>query len=172
VSGLRGTLELRAPGEGARPPVEIGELRSLAESSDPRRRYFSGEATYRLRFAAGDAAAGPGETLLLDVGDFGDIAEVALNGQPLGTLWRPGTPLDVTRVMRPGENQLVVTVANAWRNRLIGDLVRYGEIRSVRTSAPIKERLSATTPLKKSGLIGPIRVLRLPAPAATPGARP
>ncbi len=172
VSGLRGTLELRAPGEGARPPVEIGELRSLAESSDPQRRYFSGEATYRLRFAAADAAAGPGETLLLDVGDFGDIAEVALNGQPLGTLWRPGTPLDVTRVMRPGENQLVVTVANAWRNRLIGDLVRYGEIRSVRTSAPIKERLSATTPLKKSGLIGPIRVLRLPAPAAPPGARP
>lgn len=60
------------------------------------------------------------------------------------------------------DNELVVTVAVVYRNRLIGDLAQFGEVRGVRTSSPVAELLSAAKPLKRSGLLGPIRVTRVP----------
>ena len=159
IAGLRATLELRGPAVTAKGPMAIADLRPLTEYGDPQVRYFSGEATYRLSFSVPDAEAASGDELRLDLGDFASVAEVSLNGQPLGQLWRPGTPLDVTGRLRR-DNELVVTVANVYRNRLIGDLAQYGEIRNLKTSSPIKDFLAADKPLKRSGLFGPIRIIR------------
>ena len=101
-----------------------------------------------------------GGTLLLNLGDFESVAEAALNGTPLGAAWKPGTALDVTKSLRR-ENELVVTVANVYRNRAIGDLAQYGELRNLRTSSPIEDFLAPDKPLKKAGLIGPIQVTRV-----------
>jgi hypothetical protein len=161
VSDLSGTVELRGPGVAVPKTVELSGLRSLSEHDAPEVRYFSGEATYRLRFRVPEPGAGRGDVLLLDVGDFEAVAEVALNGRPLGRLWRPGTALDVTGVLR-GDNELVVTVATVYRNRLIGDLEQFHEVRSLRTSSPVGDFLSRDRPLKRSGLIGPITVTRVP----------
>ena len=55
----------------------------------------------------------------------------------------------------------MVTVANVYRNRLIGDLAEFGEVRNLRTSSPIKDFLAPDKPLKRSGLLGPIQVTRV-----------
>jgi (4-O-methyl)-D-glucuronate---lignin esterase len=160
IVGLRGTLELRGPGVASRDPIEISELRSLTEFDAKEVRYFSGEATYRLRFGVPAAAAVGGGALQLDLGDFESVADVTLNGHPLGRLWRPGVGLDVTSSLRR-DNELVVTVANVYRNRLIGDLAEFGEIRNLRTSSPIRQFLAPDKPLKRSGLIGPLQLTRV-----------
>ena len=71
-----------------------------------------------------------------------------------------GEPLDVTGRLRR-ENELVVTVVNVYRNRFIGDLAQYGEVRNLKTSSPIQQFLAADKPLARSGLFGPIRVVRI-----------
>lgn len=160
VVGLRGTLELRGPGVGSRGPLDIADLRSLSEHEAKEVRYFSGEATYRLRFAVPDADAAGRDVLRLSLGDFESVADVALNGRALGRQWRPGAELDVTGILKP-ENELVVTVANVYRNRLIGDLAEFGEVRSLRTSSPIRQFLAPDKPLKRAGLLGPLEVTRV-----------
>ncbi len=160
VVGLRGTLELRGPGVSSRRPIEIADLRPLTEYDAPEVRTFSGEATYRLRFSLPDLDPSRSDGLRLNLGDFESVAEVSLNGQSMGRLWKPGTELDVTGRLRR-ENELVVTVVNVYRNRIIGDLAQFGELRNLRTSSPIKDFLSADKPLKRSGLLGPIQVTRI-----------
>ena len=49
------------------------------------------------------------------------IAEVKLNGKPLGTLWKPPYCVEISGAAKPGENTLEVTVTNLWVNRQIGD---------------------------------------------------
>ena len=49
------------------------------------------------------------------------IADVTLNGRPLGVLWKAPYRVDVTDAVRPGSNTLVIDVTNLWINRMIGD---------------------------------------------------
>ncbi len=49
------------------------------------------------------------------------IAEVTLNGKPLGTLWKAPFDLDVTHAVKAGDNALEIKVVNLWINRQIGD---------------------------------------------------
>jgi hypothetical protein len=58
---------------------------------------------------------------LLDLGKVQVMARVKLNGRDLETLWKPPFRIDVTRVAKPGENVLEITVVNLWPNRMIGD---------------------------------------------------
>ena len=49
------------------------------------------------------------------------MAQVVLNGRPLGTLWKPPFRVDITDAAQPGDNALEVCVVNLWPNRMIGD---------------------------------------------------
>jgi hypothetical protein len=49
------------------------------------------------------------------------MAEVTLNGKPLGTLWKPPYRVDVTEALIDGENKLELKVVNLLINRQIGD---------------------------------------------------
>ena len=49
------------------------------------------------------------------------MAAVKLNGQSLGTLWKPPFRVDATAALKPGANSLEVKVVNLWINRMIGD---------------------------------------------------
>jgi hypothetical protein len=112
---------------------------------DPARRHYSGAATYRTTFALDEATAGGpvvldfGAPAAVDQGGTGDeglvgpsyrvatrapvgeVAQVRVNGVDCGLVWAPPYRLDVTTALRPGTNQLEVTVANTAANALAVD---------------------------------------------------
>jgi len=56
------------------------------------------------------------EHLVLDLGNVGCAAQVAVNGRDVGVrLWPPYT-FDISKAVRPGANTLKVTVANTAAN--------------------------------------------------------
>ena len=49
------------------------------------------------------------------------MARVRLNGRDLGVVWCAPWRVEVTGVVKAGDNQLEIEVVNRWANRLIGD---------------------------------------------------
>jgi hypothetical protein len=60
--------------------------------------------------------------------------------------------LDIGAAVKRGRNQLAIRVANLWVNRLIGD-AQPGAAKITYTTFPT---YPATSPLRPSGLIGPV----------------
>lgn len=142
------------------PAIEMTSLHSLTEYDNPDIRFFSGDAHYQLYFETPEGFEIPQDSILLDIGDFGSVARVTFNGKQFGDLWKPGTKLNISGLLKP-ENTLDITVANVYRNRFIGDFVQFGDNRNLRTSSPIEEFLNKNSPLKSSGLMGPIRLIKI-----------
>jgi hypothetical protein len=142
------------PGRGAPPSVKLETLASLSEHTDAGVKYFSGVSTYTKSFALPKGAK-PGQSLVLDLGNIGDVAEVRVNGQLVGTAWHAPFQVDIGQAVRRGSNQLDVRVANLWVNRLIGD-AQPGAKKVTFTTLPTYR---ADAPLRRSGLIGPVRLL-------------
>jgi hypothetical protein len=119
---------------------------------------------------------------ILDLGRVEVIAEVSLNGQPLGILWKPPFQLDISEAAKPGLNELAIKVVNLWPNRLIGDeqlpedcqwrpqeegasLVEWPKWLLEGRASPVGRRTFATwkhwskdSPLLPSGLLGPVKL--------------
>ncbi len=143
------------PGRGAPAAVTLPALSPWNENTDPGIKYFSGIGTYTKTFTLPAKGAG---TYVLDLGDVKELAGVVLNGKPLGTVWTTPYKLDVTRALKPGKNVLEVKIANLWVNRLVGDAQPDAKEKYTFTIIPTYR---ADAPLKPSGLLGPVRVLRL-----------
>jgi hypothetical protein len=109
------------PNWGAPPAVTLDQLISWTEHTNDGVRYFSGTATYEKDVEISADRLNPGAELWLDLGAVKNIAEVTLNGQDLGVLWKPPFRVNVTGAAKPGVNKLEVKVTNLWPNRLIGD---------------------------------------------------
>lgn len=92
-----------------------------------------------------------------------EVAEVFVNGQRAGVVWRPPWHLDVTRWMHGGANSLRIVVANTAINELSGEpqpdlrllRARYGTL-----FAP--QDMNHLEPIP-SGLLGPLTLVRLQA---------
>ena len=156
VTPLNGpwTVSFQA-GRGAPQSRSMEQLISWTESRDPGVKYFSGAGTYSKTIQASADWIRPGARLYLDLGDVKNLAEITLNGKSLGVVWHAPYRVDVTGVIKPGDNRLVIRVVNAWVNRLIGDqqpnaMVKY-------TFADTKP-YTAASPLLPSGLIGPVTI--------------
>ena len=143
-------------GRGAPASVSLPKLASWTESSDLGVKYFSGTATYNRTLQAPADWFRTGTRLILDLGDTKNLAEVTLNGKPLGILWKTPFRVDVTGVLAPGANTLQVKVTNLWVNRLIGGL-QPGAIKYTYTTHAFYR---AESPLLPSGLLGPVRIVR------------
>jgi hypothetical protein len=147
--------------QGGPGSVEFGQLRDWTEHHEPGVRHYSGTATYTKEFEPPPAILagrlGNSERLLLDLGELRELAEVRLNGRELGILWCPPFRVDVTDVLKPGENTLEVDIVNFWPNRIIGDAALAPEERRTRTNI---RKLTRDTPLVRSGLMGPVRLLK------------
>jgi len=167
------------PNRGAPNDVRFDKLISWSEHSDPGIRYFSGTASYLVRFdLPKDYQQNQGETWL-DLGAVSVIAEARLNGKDLGVLWHAPFRVDVTKALRPGINTLEVDVTNLWVNRLVGDeqspddcewagkaLARWPDWLVNGTPRPAGSRIAFATwkhwnaedPLLSSGLLGPVKL--------------
>ena len=128
---IAGPWEVRfAPGGGAPDHVTLPKLISWSDHGDAGVKYFSGTATYRKMFSVPAELSRRTGMLVLDLGRVEVIAQVKLNGQDLGILWKEPFRIDVTGRVKPvgrlatppqGDNELEVKVVNLWINRMIGD---------------------------------------------------
>ena len=109
------------PNWGAPPAVALDRLISWTDHPNDGVRYFSGTATYEKQIEISADRLAAGRELWLDLGAVKNFAEVSLNGQNFGVLWKPPFRVNVTAAAKPGANKLTVKVTNLWPNRLIGD---------------------------------------------------
>jgi alpha-L-rhamnosidase len=142
-------------GRGAPAQATFPRLVSWSDSDNDAIRHYSGRVRYRRDFEVEAGWLGS-KRIELDLGIVGEMARVIVNGIDLGVSWTEPDLVDVTRALRAGPNKLEIVVTNYWANRMIGDLqpdaTRY-------TFAPI-EPFTAASPLRPSGLLGPVRLLR------------
>ena len=175
---LEGPWEVQfAPNWGAPEHVSLDKLISWSDHPDTGVKYFSGTANYTKTVNVPAGLLANDRRLYLDLGNVQVMAQVKLNGDDLGTLWKPPFRLDITDLAKPGDNALEVKVVNLWVNRLIGD-EQLPEDSPRNPDGTLKEwpqwlnenkpsptgRFTFTTwrlwkkdaPLQPSGLIGPV----------------
>jgi hypothetical protein len=145
------------PGRGAPAKILIDRLVSWSESADPNVKYFSGVGTYAKTIDVPASWLKAGARLWIDLGSVKNLAEVAVNGQSLGVVWKPPFRVDVTSVLKAGSNGLEIKVADLWVNRLIGD-EQPGVVKRITYTAMPFYR--AESPLLPSGLLGPVMIVR------------
>jgi len=144
------------PNLGAPAEADFPALIAWTASTDAGIKYFSGSATYHKQIDAPKEWFDSGARVLLDLGTVKEMAEVTINGKPVGgILWKPPFTVDVTDAIKPGANELEVKVTNLWPNRMIGDL-QPGATKTFTWTdfRPFK----ADSPLLESGLLGPVAV--------------
>ena len=154
--------------------IHMNQLRSWTD--DPETRYYSGGAIYEKDFAY---KPGPKAHVYLDFGSgtpteqtdkhsrffagldspVRDAAQIYINQQFAGSLWKPPYRIDLTSLLRPGENHLRIVVYNTAINALAGrDLPDYPLLNSRYGERFVPQDLDQGKPLP-SGLIGKPQLL-------------
>lgn len=139
-------------GRGAPESAIFDELVSYTESGDFGIKYFSGVADYSNVFTLNDISG----SMVLDLGQVCNLAEVYVNGKYCGTAWKEPFRVDISSAVREGRNDLEIKVVNLWVNRLIGDEQPDCPEKITFTDA---RHYKADTPLLPSGLLGPVKVV-------------
>ena len=137
--------------------VEFSKLQAWNTRAETGIRFYSGTATYRQHFNVLPELRKQATHLWLDLGDVRELAEVRLNGKPLGVVWSPPFRMDISPAVKPEGNDLEVEIVNFWPNRIIGDQSLPAEQRLTHTNI---RKLTASTPLMDSGLLGPVAPTR------------
>ena len=157
-------------GWGAPETVVFPELSSWTKNKNEGIRYYSGVGTYHKTFQfVKNPSLQNGEKIFLDLGNISKVAEVWLNGSPLGISWAKPYKYDVTQLIKDGGNILKVEVANTWSNRLTGDAItgaKFTKTNVLNTIIPgnniwgsDQTRIPwAKVPLIESGLLGPVSI--------------
>lgn len=166
------------------PFVMMDKLHSWTE--DEATRYYSGLATYEKEFDVPQDYLQSGARVQLDLGPtkalpvkmlpngmqawidppVREAAVVYINGKRAGAVWRPPYNLDVTRLLRPGRNQLKIIVGNTAINFMAGRPLPDYKLLNQRYGERFKPQDMDNLQPIPSGLTGPIRILRTP---PTPG---
>jgi hypothetical protein len=156
LSELKGpwTVQFDASSQGPETPVTIDTLMDWTSSSDTRIKYYSGTAFYTSNFKLEKLPVNM--NVLIDPGRFTAMAKIYINGKYAGGLWTPPYRLDITSLLKEGENEVKIEVVNTWVNRLIGDLNLPADQR--KTWCPVNP-YKADSPLQSSGLFGPVKIL-------------
>ncbi len=145
------------PNRGAPAKIGLDKLSSWSENADAGVKYFSGTGTYSKSIQAPAGWFKTGAQLWLDLGDVKNLAEVSVNGKPLGIVWKPPFRANVTGALKPGANSVEIKVTDLWVNRLIGDQ-QPGVAKKYTYTA--QQFYRANSPLLPSGLLGPVKLVR------------
>jgi len=157
VATVEGSWKLTfQPGRGAPEAITLDKLASWSENADSGVKYFSGAGTYSKTIDAPKEWFKQGSRLWIDLGDVKNLAEVTVNGKPLGTAWHTPYRVDATGALKPGANEVTIKVINAWVNRLIGDQ----QPNATKYTFTVIHPYKATSKLLSSGLLGPVQVIR------------
>ena len=123
-------------------------------------KYYSGTATYTKDFKVASNFLTPDKyQLMLDLGTLYNLAEVYVNGQKLGVLWKKPFRIDISKAVKAGENHLEIKVVNLWPNRIIGDQFLPEDQRFTKTNVA---KFTQDYPLRPSGLLGPVKITFYP----------
>jgi hypothetical protein len=145
------------PNLGAPAKTTLDKLISWSDSSDEGVKYFSGKGTYTKTIDAPADWFVKSARVWLDLGDVKNLAEVSINGRPLGIAWKTPYRVDITGALKPGKNAVEITITNAWVNRIVGD--RQTNVTKTYTLTSPKF-YKADSKLVASGLLGPVKVIR------------
>jgi hypothetical protein len=140
------------PDRGAPASISFDTLSSWSDNLDPGVKYFSGIGTYTKTIDVSADWLKNGAHLWIDLGSVKNLAEVAVNGKPLGLVWHAPYRVDATAALKLGTNELSIKVTNAWVNRLIGD----EQPNAVKITFADDKPYRANSPLLPSGLMGPV----------------
>jgi len=160
---LTGSWEVRFEhGWGAPSRTTFPELISWTDTENEGIRHYSGIASYHKTFTLPEEWMAEDYIIQLDLGRVEEIAEVFLNGKPIGITWYTPHRVDITRAIREGENRLVIEVANVLNNQLVMDAQRPAEYRRLKSNITRLPNAwmhpMAEAELRESGLIGPVQV--------------
>ncbi|GAH40069.1 unnamed protein product, partial [marine sediment metagenome] len=143
----------------------FNELISWTDSEIDGIRYFSGTATYHKTVSIREETISQNSKIAINLGKIRDVAEVYINGTSAGILWKKPYRLDITNLVKPGENQLKIEIVNLWVNRLTGDMHSEPGDRFCRTNHPYvtKDNWAGggdeTYRIQTSGLLGPVTLI-------------
>jgi len=145
------------PDLGAPASATFEKLTDWKDNADEGVKYFSGTATYTNSVDVPASWLKANTHIWLDLGSVKNLAEVSVNGKPLGILWKQPYRVEVTSALKPGANSLEVKVTNGWANRIIGDRQPNATKTYTFTSPKFYK---ASAPLWASGLLGPVQLVQ------------
>ncbi|HXN21916.1 MAG TPA: glycosyl hydrolase [Candidatus Dormibacteraeota bacterium] len=158
IANVEGPWDISFPeNHGAPAKIVLDKLSSWSDNREGGVRYFSGTATYTKTVQAAPDWFKAGTQLWIDLGDVKNLAEVSVNGQSLGIVWKMPFRMDVSQAMKPGGNTIEIKVTNLWVNRMIGDRQPDAAKQYTFTSPTFYKADSSLLP---SGLLGPVQILR------------
>ena len=146
------TVEFDSEKRGPSEPQTFKKLTSWSENENEAVRYYSGKAVYTNTL---EVAEMPNEPIFLDLGNVMVMAKVWVNDEYAGGAWCYPYRVDVTKLLKKGENKIRVEVVNNWQNRLIGDQKLPEAER--KTWTPVNP-FNAESALQTSGLLGPVEL--------------
>jgi hypothetical protein len=164
------------PGSAGSPAMPERAVKSTVWTDDAATKFYSGEVRYTTTFSA--HGLGKGQHLVLRFPDgkplqntrppnlpgmrawfdapVRDAAVVMVNGKPAGTLWHPPYELDLTPLLKDGDNTIEVRVFNTATNEMAGrPPVDYTALKAVygdRFQMQDMDKIDAAT----SGMVGPV----------------
>ncbi|MFC2087708.1 glycosyl hydrolase, partial [Bacteroidota bacterium] len=167
---MNGSWNVTFPeGWGAPPQKRFAELKSWTEFEEEGIKSFSGTATYYNTITVDENRLEQNQSIIIDLGEVRDIAEVYINNTSAGILWKKPYAVDITNLLNPGENDLKIEVVNLWINRLSGDMLLDPEDRYCKTNQPYiteKNQIGRNPGwedqifhIQPAGLLGPIKFI-------------
>jgi hypothetical protein len=149
------------PKWGAPAQVILPELISWTDHESEGVKHYSGAGVYTKTLNVPGDWLASGRGVHLDLGDVRALAEVFVNGQSAGVLWKAPFMADITTLVKPGRNELKIEVMNMWINRLAGDQDLPPEERWTRTNITFDgyRGKPGTWRVQPAGLLGPVRLV-------------
>lgn len=141
-------------------------------------KYYSGIANYHNVINLPESVTTDKKSdVYLDLGEVNNLARIRINGIDMGVVWTAPFRIKITDAVVSGNNQIDIEVANLWPNRLIGDeqkpddgikdgkwpewLLNGKPGTSGRFTFTTFSHYHADSPLLKSGLIGPVKIMSI-----------
>jgi hypothetical protein len=159
---LNGPCDVRfEQGWGFEPIQKMDSLVDWVKQPNAALSHYSGLASYKLAFTLPKGYLSANKQYQLELGKVGEVARVYLNGVELGVSLFPPHKLLVDNVLREGQNNMVVEVANTWLNQYLSDIQQPLSEQRLRTNVDKADFVKNGAFPLPSGLIGPVQLVAI-----------